>query len=84
MCPCRGGLLVNHYWIVSLIILKFGTELGFDPGKTIEMFGLGAPIPRPREAKEWVRVGGQHSTEVAFTLHNPAAPGSILGVPNNF
>ena len=28
--------------------------------------------------------GGQHSTVVAFMLHNPAAPGSNLGVTKIF
>ena len=29
--------------------------------------------------KTLVKVWGRHSTAVAFALHNPAAPGSILG-----
>ena len=28
--------------------------------------------------------GGRHSTVVAFALHNPAAPGSNLGISKNY
>ena len=31
-----------------------------------------------------VAIGGQHSTAVAFSLHDPAGPGSIPSVPEIF
>ena len=40
-----GGYFGYFDWIVNLIRLKLGTEMGFDLGKAFAIFEEGAPIP---------------------------------------
>ena len=40
-----GGYCAYYEQSISLMRLKFGTEMGFEPGKTSLIFGMGAPIP---------------------------------------
>ena len=48
------GMFANDAYFVNLSRLNLGREMGFDPGKILAMFGLGAPIPR---GKGSLRVG---------------------------
>jgi hypothetical protein len=66
MRTLMGCYYAYYDWIVCLMRLKFGTEMGFDPDKTLIMFGKDAPSPRGR--------GGQRMAgEVHFSML-PHAP----------